>query len=299
MTHPDKHHVTVNDAQMAYIESGTGDPVVFLHGNPTSSYLWRRVIPEVTGQGRCLAPDLIGMGDSDKLPDSGPGSYTFAQHRDYLDGWFEVVHATANVTLVGHDWGAALAFDWARRHPDAVHGIVYMEAPVAAGRWTDFPPPAAELFRALRSPAGEAMILEQNLFVEQILPAGVLEPLSKQTLAEYRRPYLAAGEDRRPTLTWPREIPLDGDPPDVAQTIREYGAWLASTPVPKLFINAEPGQVLTGNPRELCRTWPNQTEVTLPGRHFIQEDSGPQVGQAIARWLEHLSGDACEATYAE
>ena len=288
MFHPDKQHVTVNDAQMAYVESGTGDPVVFLHGNPTSSFLWRRVIPEVLGHGRCLAPDLIGMGDSDKLPDSGPGSYTFAQHADYLDRWFDATHTTANVTLVGHDWGAALAFDWARRHPDAVHGIAYMEAPVAPGRWADLPPQAVELFYGLRSPAGDQMILEQNMFVEQILPSGVLEPLSEQTLAEYRRPYLEPGEDRRPTLTWPRQIPLDGEPPDVAQTMQQYGAWLASSPVPKLFINADSGQVLTGPARELCRTWPNQTEATVPGRHFIQEDSGPQVGQAIAHWLELL-----------
>ncbi|MGH2868172.1 MAG: haloalkane dehalogenase [Solirubrobacteraceae bacterium] len=288
MTYLDKRHVTVNDAQIAYVESGTGDPIVFLHGNPTSSYLWRHVMPEVTGQGRCLAPDLIGMGDSDKLPDSGPGTYTFAQHRHYLDGWLDGVRATTNVTLVGHDWGAALAFDWARRHPDAVRGIAYMEAPVAPGRWADLPPQAAELFRALRSPAGEQMILEQNMFVEQILPAGVLEPLSEQTMAEYRRPYLAAGENRRPTLTWPRQIPLDGDPPDVTHTMQQYADWLASSPLPKLFINADPGQVLTGPARDLCRSWPNQTEVTVPGRHFIQEDSGPQIGQAIARWLEQL-----------
>lgn len=279
-----KQHATVNGAQMAYIDTGTGDPIVFLHGNPTSSYLWRHVIAEVSAHGRCLAPDLIGMGDSDKLANSGPGSYTFAEHREYLDAWFDAVGIRENVTLVGHDWGSALAFDWARRHPAAVQGIAYMEAIVQPGRWADLPPEAAELFAGLRSPAGEQMILEQNLFVEAILPAGVLHPLSEETLAEYRRPFNMPGEGRRPTLTWARQIPLDGDPADVAAVVQDYSAWLARSPIPKLFINADPGQVLTGPAREFCRTWPNQTEVTVPGRHFIQEDSGQQIGQAIAPW---------------
>jgi haloalkane dehalogenase len=283
--HTSKRYATVDGVCMAYTESGAGDPIVFVHGNPTSSYLWREVIPEVAGQGRCLAPDLLGMGDSDKLPDSGPASYTFVEHRGYLDGWFDAVGVREHVTLVGHDWGAALAFDWARRHPDAVAGIAYMEAPVAPARSADLPPQAAQLFRALRSPAGEQMILEQNMFIETILPAGVLSPLSDQAMTEYRRPYTIPGESRRATLTWPRQIPIDDDPADVAQIMCGYADWLADSNIPKLFVNADPGQVLTGAAREFCRTWPSQTEVTVSGRHFIQEDAGADIGRAIAGWL--------------
>jgi haloalkane dehalogenase len=184
----------LSGTRMAYTETGTGDPIVFLHGNPSSSYLWRHVIEEVASVGRCLAPDLIGMGDSDKLTDSGPDSCTFVEHREYLDAWFETVGATRNVILVGHDWGSALGFDWARRHPDAVRGIAYMEAAVRPGRWADFPPPAVELFRALRSPAGEQMILENNMFVEAALPGGVLNPLAPEVLSEYRRPFTQPGD---------------------------------------------------------------------------------------------------------
>ena len=285
MTHTSKRYATVDGLRMAYTESGAGDPIVFVHGNPTSSYLWREVIAEVAGLGRCLAVDLVGMGDSDKLPDSGPASYTFVEHRRYLDGWFDAVGVRDPVTLVGHDWGAALAFDWARRHPDAVSGIAYMEAPVGPARWADLPPQAGELFRALRSPADEQMILEQNMFIETILPSGVLSPLSDKAMTEYRRPYTIPGESRRPTLTWPRQIPLDDDPKDVAQIMRGYASWLADSTIPKLFVNADPGQVLTGAAREFCRTWPNQTEVTVTGRHFIQEDAGPDIGRAIADWL--------------
>jgi haloalkane dehalogenase len=285
MTHTSKRYATVDGRRMAYTESGAGDPIVFVHGNPTCSYLWREVIPEVTPLGRCLAPDLVGMGDSDKLPVSGAASYTFVEHRSYLDGWFDAVGVREQVTLGGHDWGAALAFDWARRHPDAVSGIAYMEAPVAPARWADLPPQAAELIRALRSPAGEPMILERNMFIETILPSGVLRPLSAETMTEYRRPYTIPGESRRPTLTWPRQIPIDDDPKQVAQIVHGYASWLAGSNIPKLFVNADPGQALTGAAREFCRTWPNQTEGTVTGRHFIQEDAGPDIGRAIADWL--------------
>jgi len=251
--------------------------------------LWREVIAEVAGLGRCLAPDLIGMGDSDKLPDSGPAAYAFVEHRAYLDGWFDAVGVRERVTLVGHDWGAALAFDWARRHPEAVSGIAYMEAPVAAARWADLPPQVAEVIRALRSPAGEQMVLEQNMFIETILPSGVLSALSDDAMTEYRRPYTMPGESRRPTLTWPRQIPIDDDPKDVAAIVRGYAGWLADSDIPKLFVNADPGQVLTGAAREFCRAWPNQTEVTVSGRHFIQEDAGPYIGRAIADWLRSRS----------
>ncbi len=280
-----KKHVEVLGKGMAYTEEGEGDPIVFLHGNPTSSFLWRKVIPPVIGRGRCLAPDLIGMGDSDKLDGSGPGSYRFVEHRRYLDGWLEAVGATDNVTLVGHDWGGALAFDWANRHREAVRGLVYMETIVRPVSWDDWPGPASGIFRAMRSPAGEEIVISKNVFVERILPASVLDPLSEEVMNEYRRPFLAGGESRRPTLTWPREIPINGEPEDVSRIAADYSKWLAQSDVPKLFINAQPGTILIGKQREHCRSWPNQTEKTVRGTHFIQEDSGPEIGEIIFDWL--------------
>ena len=279
-----KKFVDVNGRRMAYIEEGEGDPIVFLHGNPTSSQLWHDVIPACTGLGRCLAPDLIGMGDSDKLPDSGPDSYRFVEHRDYLDGWFEAVGATENVTLVIHDWGSALGFHRAHRFPDQIKGLVYMEAIVCEMRWDAWPEAARGIFEGFRSPAGEEMVLEKNLFVEAVLPSSIMRELSEEEMAEYRRPFLEPGESRRPTLTWPREIPIDGEPANVVQIVSDYGRWLAGSAVPKLFVNADPGAILTGPQRELCRGWPNQTEVTVAGIHFIQEDSGAEIGAAIADW---------------
>lgn len=289
MTETRKSSVNIGGLSMAFVTAGTGDPIVFLHGNPTSSYLWRHVIPAAAGIGRCLAPDLIGMGDSDKLADGGPGSYTFATHRRMLDAWFEAVGATERVTLVVHDWGSGLGFDWARRHPHAVRGIAYMEALVGPMTWADMPGPAAEVFKALRSPAGEQMILEDNMFVEALLPAGVLTPLSPDVLDEYRRPFAQKGESRRPTLTWPRQIPIDGEPADVNLVVREYSEWMTRNDIPKLFVNANPGMILVGRQREFCRTWRNQTEVTVPGLHFVQEDSGPKIGEALAGWLATIA----------
>lgn len=281
----EKRSVEILGRRMAYVDQGSGDPIVLLHGNPTSSFLWRLVMPHLVGLGRCLAPDLIGMGDSDKLPDSGSGSYRFVEHRRYLDAWFDAVGATQNVTLVIHDWGSALGFDWAARHPDAVRAIAYMEAIVCPLTWEDWPEAAKGVFQGFRSPAGEQMVLERNLFVEAVLPGSIQRHLSDDEMAEYRRPFARPGEDRRPTLTWPREIPVDGQPADVAEIVGNYSTWLTTTEIPKLFVNAEPGAILTGRQRELCRTWPNQTEVTVPGIHFIQEDSGAQIGTAIASWL--------------
>jgi len=289
MTETRKSSVNIGGLSMAFVTAGTGDPIVFLHGNPTSSYLWRHVIPAAAGLGRCLAPDLIGMGDSDKLADGGPGSYTFATHRRMLDAWFEAVGATERVTLVVHDWGSGLGFDWARRHPHAVRGIAYMEALVGPMTWADMPGPAAEVFKALRSPVGEQMILEDNMFVEALLPAGVLTPLSPDVLDEYRRPFAQKGESRRPTLTWPRQIPIDGEPADVHLVVREYSEWMTRNDIPKLFVNANPGMILVGRQREFCRTWRNQTEVTVPGLHFVQEDSGPKIGEALAGWLATIA----------
>jgi haloalkane dehalogenase len=280
-----KQHLPVNGKRMAYHEAGTGDPVVFLHGNPTSSYLWRDVVPHVSGQARCIVPDLIGHGDSDKLDQPGPDRYTFAEHRDYLDGLLDQLDMCENVTLVVHDWGSALGFDWANRHRDRVAGIAYMEAIVRPVTWDEWPDSAREIFAALRSDAGEQMVLTKNLFVEAILPASIIRTLSEQEMNEYRRPFADRGEGRRPTLTWPRQIPIDGDPADVAEIVRSYAQWLSSSQLPKLFINAEPGSILTGPQRQFARTWPNQTETTVAGIHFIQEDSPHEIGQAIAAWL--------------
>jgi len=277
--------IPVLDSHMAYVEAGSGDPVVFLHGNPTSSYLWRNVMPHVEALGRCLAPDLIGMGASGP---SAAGSYRFVDHRRYLDAWMEAMGVTSDVTLVVHDWGSALGFDWARRHPDAVKGIAYMEAIVAPLTWADWPEAATQIFQAMRSPAGESIILEKNVFVERILPSSVLRKLTDEEMAVYRAPFSEPGESRRPTLTWPREIPIDGEPADVHEIASEYSAWLSESDVPKLFVNAEPGSILTGRQRELARSWPNQTEVTVPGLHFIQEDSPHEIGEAIADWLATL-----------
>ena len=282
----ERRRVSVLDTEMAYVDSGTGAPIVFLHGNPTSSYLWRNVIPSVEGLGRCLAPDLIGMGDSDRV--SG-NLYRFVDHARYLDAWFDAVGATENVTLVLHDWGSALGFYWAHRHPDRVRAIVYMEAIVQPVTWDEWPEAARGIFQTMRSPAGEEIVLQKNVFVERILPASVVRGLTEEEMAVYRRPYLEPGESRRPTLTWPREIPLEGEPADVVEIIDRYAKWLATSDVPKLFINAEPGSILTGAQREFCRSWPNQEEVTVKGIHFIQEDSPAEIGQAIANFLKRVT----------
>ena len=280
----EKQFAEVSGRRMAYVEVGEGDPIVFLHGNPTSSYLWRNIIPHVAHLGRCIAPDLIGMGDSDKLPDSRPGSYRFVEHRSYVDGLLEQLGVAGDVTLVIHDWGSALGFDWGNRHRDAVKGYVYMEAIVQPVTWEAWPEAARRIFQAMRSEAGEEIVLDKNVFVERILPSSILRNMSDAEMDEYRRPFTESGEPRRPTLTWPREIPIEGEPADVAEIVSSYGDWLATSDVPKLFVNAEPGSILVGPQREFCRTWPNQTEVTVPGLHFIQEDSADAIGSAVAAW---------------
>ena len=285
---PEKKYADVNGKRMAYVERGTGDTVVFLHGNPTSSYLWRNIMPYLEPHARCIAPDLIGMGDSDKLGNSGPGSYRFVEHREYLDALLDRLDLGDKVTLVIHDWGSALGFDWANRHRDRVRGIAYMEAIVRPMAWSEWPDPIKELFAGFRSESGEDMILKKNIFVERVLPGSILRKLDDAEMAEYRRPFASEGEDRRPTLTWPREIPLDGEPADVTDIARSYSDWLAGNDLPKLFVNAEPGAILTGPMREFCRGWKSQTEVTVKGSHFIQEDSPDEIGQAIADWYQGL-----------
>jgi len=283
----ERRRISVSGIEMAYVDAGAGDPVVFLHGNPTSSYLWRNVIPHVEGVGRCLAPDLVGMGDSGAAPD---GSYRFTDHARYLDAWFDALGLTENVTLVGHDWGSALSFHWAHRHPERVRAIAYMEAMVRPMTWEEWPESAREVFRALRSETGEEMVLEKNFFVERILPGSVMRDLTEEEMETYRGPYAEPGESRRPTLTWPREIPLDGQPEDVAAIVGHYSEGLSASEVPKLFINAEPGVILTGAQREFCRGWKNQEEVTVRGSHFVQEDSPQEIGEAIRAFLARVHG---------
>lgn len=292
MISPDEHPkktVRVLDRSMAYVDMGEGDPIIFLHGNPTSSYLWRNIMPYLAGMGRCIAPDLIGMGGSDKLPDSGPGRYRFTEHREYLDAFFETMGLTSNVTLVIHDWGSALGFDWARRNSAAVRGIAYMESIVRPVTWDEWNPDARAVFEGFRSPAGEVMVLEKNVFVERVLPGSVLRDMSDEEMDVYREPFAQPGEGRRPTLTWPREIPLGGEPEDVVAIVQDYANWMADNDLPKLFVNADPGAILIGAQREFCRQWKNQQEVTVSGVHFIQEDSPDEIGTAIAGWYKSLT----------
>src|SRR2546427_5031381 len=283
--HP-RRRIRVLDTELSYVDTGSGDPTVFLHGNPTSSYLWRNVIPHVAARGRCLAPDLVGMGESGHA--SG-GSYRFVDHARYLDAWFDALRLDRNVTLVVHDWGSALGFHWARRHPERVRGIAYMEAIVRPMTWNDWPEPGRMIFRAMRSAAGEEIVLVKNVFVERLLPASVMRGLGPEEMERYRAPYREPGESRRPTLTWPRQIPLDGEPADVVEIAHAYADWLTKSPVPKLFVNGDPGFLLTGALRAFCRTFPNQQEVTVRGTHFVQEDSPDEIGRAVADFVARLS----------
>ncbi|MFP6654538.1 MAG: haloalkane dehalogenase [Myxococcota bacterium] len=284
-----KKKIEILGHQMAYHERGEGDPIVLLHGNPTSSYLWRNVVPHLETLGRCIVPDLIGMGHSEKLADSGPNAYRFVDHRRYLDALLEALDVRQRVTLVIHDWGSALGFDWANRHRKSMRAIAYMEAIVAPiPSWEEWPKAARPIFQGFRSEKGEEMVLEKNLFIEGMLPSSILRKLSDDEMNEYRRPFLKGGEDRRPMLTWPREIPIEGEPLEVVEIVQDYGAWLASSDLPKLLINAEPGAILRKSALEFCRSWPNQSEVSVPGIHFIQEDSPDAIGEAIADWLTRL-----------
>ena len=282
-----KRRLRVFDQEMAYIEAGQGDPIVLLHGNPTSSYLWRNIIPHLEGLGSCIAPDLIGMGDSDKLPNSGPSSYRFVEHRRYLDALLDALDVRERVTLVLHDWGSGLGFDWANRHRDAVKGIAFMEAitgPQGKDHWDSMG--MRPVLEALRGDAGEKMVLEENFFIEEILPKAIVRPLTDAEMAEYRRPFATPGEDRRPTLTWPRQIPIEGEPADVHEVVAAYADWLAKGDFPKLFFKVEPGAILTSDALlAAVRAWPNLTELTVKGIHFVQEDSPHEIGQAIADWM--------------
>lgn len=280
-----RKRVQVLDSEMAYVDSGAGDPIVFLHGNPTSSYLWRNVIPQVEGVGRCLAPDLIGMGASGKAPD---GSYKYVDHARYLDAWFDELDLRENVILVLHDWGSGLGFYWAQRYPQRVQGIVYMEAIVQTITWEDWPEKSRELFQAFRTPVGEKLILQKNIFIERVLPGSIQRTLSEEEMDAYRKPYLEGGEARRPMLTWPQQIPVGDETEDVVEIVNGYSKWLSESDIAKLFINGEPGAILVGKPREFCRTWPNQKEVTVKGSHFLQEDSPEAIGDAVREFVNEV-----------
>ena len=283
-----KKFASINGKRLAYVDEGEGDPIVLLHGNPTSSYLWRNVIPELEGSGRVIVPDLIGQGDSEKLPsEEGPDRYRFEVAYDYLKGLLDALDVTERVTLVLHDWGSGLGFHWASKHGDCLRAIAYMEAIVRPVSWADWPESARGIFQGFRSPKGEDLILERNLFVEAVLPSAILRTLSEEEMEHYRAPF-GTPDDRQPTLNWPRQIPIDGEPAHMVELVDRYAQWMATSPVPKLFINAEPGSILTGPQREFCRSWPNQTEVTVAGSHFVQEDSPAEIGQAIAGWLREL-----------
>ena len=284
-----KKFIEIKGHKMAYIDEGHGAPIVFQHGNPTSSYLWRKVMPACIGLGRLIACDLIGMGDSDKLPNSGPDRYTYAEQREYLFALWEELGLDRDVVLVIHDWGSTLGFDWAHQHADRVQGIAYMEAAPLPLTWSDFPSDLArDTFKAFRSEAGENMVLRDNIFVEAFLIDAEKNNLSEADKAEYRRPFLNAGEDRRPTLTWPREIALDGSPPEVAKIVSEFSDWLRSSSVPKLWVRADPGFITTGRLAAFCEGLQNQTEVQVKGGHFVQETSGPEIGEAVADWVRKL-----------
>lgn len=283
-----KRRIGVGGLAMAYVDEGEGDPIVFLHGNPPSSYVWRSVLPYLVDKGRCIAPDLIGMGDSAKLPDSGPDSYRFVEHRRFLDAFLQALGVRERVTLVVQDWGSALGFDWAYRHPSAVRAIAYMEAFVAPiDSWSDWPEAAVPVFRAIRSAEGEDMVLDRNFFVEEVLPTEVLRGLSEAEMAVYRRPYAEPGESRRPTLMWPREVLVAGEPREVHDAITRYAAWLAKSTVPKLFIEAVPGAMFRSH-RAVARAWPHQTHLTVRGGHMVQEDAPDEIGAALAAWLTGL-----------
>jgi haloalkane dehalogenase len=279
----------VKGARLAYVDEGQGDPIVLLHGNPTSSYLWRNVIPELVGSGRVIVPDLIGQGDSDKLPASdGPDRYNFLVVYDYLDGLLQALGCRRNVTLVIHDWGSALGFHWCMNHPEALRGVAYMEAIVTPVSWDDWPEAARGIFQGFRSDKGEDLILKRNMFIEGVLPSAVLREMSEEEMNRYRAPYPTA-DDRQPLLNWPRQIPIDGEPQNMVGLVSAYGEWMAANAdLPKLFINAEPGSILVGRQREYCRSWPNQQEVTVEGAHFVQEDSPQEIGQAVASWLRTI-----------
>ena len=284
---PEKKNINVLGKKMTYVDKGEGDPIIFQHGNPASSYLWRNIIPYLENQGRCIAIDLIGMGDSDKLTDNGNNTYSYHIQKQYFDKCLEELEIKENITFVIHDWGSALGFNWAYEHQESVKGICYMEAIVKKISWEDWPKDAKSIFQGFRSDAGEDLILKKNLFIEGVLPNAIIRHLTETEMDIYRKPFLKE-IDRRPTLDWPRQIPINNEPEDVCKIVDDYSSWMSINEIPKLFINADPGSILTGKQREFCRKWKNQQELTVKGNHFIQEDSPNEIGEAISKWYKNL-----------
>lgn len=275
-----RKRVPVLDTTMAYVDVGDGDPIVFLHGNPTPSYLWRNIIPSLLPFGRCLAPDLVGMGYSAPSP---AGQYRFVDHQRYLDAWFDALDLGSNIILVMHDWGSALGFAWAQRHPERVKAVIYAEGIVRPFRsWDEWPEVTRGFFEGQRTAAGEELILSKNLFIEYLLP---LRSIRSEDLEVYRRYYSIPGASRQPMLAWTRELPIAGEPSDVVEIVDSYAQWLSQSTIPKLFIDAEPGGFLIGAQRDYCRAWPNQTHVTLEGAHFLQEDAPAEFAEATANFV--------------
>ena len=283
----EKKNIKVLGKNMSYVEKGEGDPIIFQHGNPTSSYLWRNIIPYLENQGRCIAIDLIGMGDSDKLTDEGNNTYSYHVQKKYFDACIEELEINKNITFVIHDWGSALGFNWAYENQQDIKGICYMEAIVQNITWDDWPKDAKSIFQGFRSDAGEDLILKKNLFIEGILPNAIIRNLTEIEMDVYRRPFLEE-IDRRPTLDWPRQIPINNEPEDVCKIVKDYSSWMSINEIPKLFINADPGSILTGKQREFCRKWKNQQELTVKGNHFIQEVSPKEIGESISNWYRNL-----------
>ena len=283
-----KKYQEVRNKKMAYVDEGNGDTFLFLHGNPTSSYLWRNIAPHVEDLGRIVIPDLIGMGDSDKLDGVDNEGYKYHGQYGYLTELFDQLDLGNNIHLIIHDWGSAMGFQFARENPDRIKSITYMEAIVMPLTWEQWPDAATKIFGLFRSEAGEELVLEKNFFVERILLADSATGYTDEEKAEYIRPFINAGEDRRPTLTWPRQIPLDGDPSEVVEEVRKNSEFHKDSEIPKLFINADPGSILVGEQREFARTWKNQTEVTVSGNHFVQEDSSEEIGSALRNFVKAL-----------
>lgn len=277
--------IDVLDSRMAHLDTGgPGSVAVFLHGNPTTSYLWRNVIPHLQPDARCVAPDLLGFGRSGAMPS---GTYRYPEYITYMDAWFDAVIPSRQVTLVLHDWGAALGFDWARRHPERVKGICYGEAMVQPRRITDLPEGYRERFMHMRTDEGFSEAVAANFFISTVFANGIVRTLTDEEMHVYAQRFTTA-ESIVPTVQFPREIPFDGDPEDNNEIVEAYADWLATSSVPKLFVNTSAGHALIGRNREFCRTWPNQEEVTVVGRHYYQEDSPHELGQALAEWYRTL-----------
>ena len=283
-----KKYKDIKNSKMAFIDEGSGDTFLFLHGNPTSSFLWRNIAPHVEDIGRIVIPDLIGMGDSDKLEGVDNPGYKYHGQYSYLTALMDELDLGNNIHLIIHDWGSAMGFQFARENKDRIKSITYMEAIVMPLTWDQWPDPATKIFGLFRSEAGEELVLEKNFFVERILLADSSTGYTEEEKSEYIRPFINPGEDRRPTLTWPRQIPLDGEPSEVVEEVRLNADFHKESDIPKLFINADPGSILIGDQREFARSWKNQTEITVKGNHFIQEDSSEEIGAALRNFVKSL-----------